>query len=136
MELRIKMVVDPASPVLEAVAASIRGAGWSGDGPVRADDNLKDLGLSRLGLLAVLIDIEDKLGTEFPADATAGFRIVGDIALHIQSHEMTSYDDPADECLAVINYPGQRDWSARECLNWICARVFGRALVAVGLAGG
>ena len=82
------MVPDSENPILETVFAAIHGAGWLGDIPVRAGDNLKDLGLSRLRLLATLIELEDKFDIEFPADAVNCFRIVGDIAVYIQSHAM------------------------------------------------
>jgi hypothetical protein len=49
------MVPDNETPILEMVFAAIHGAGWLGEIPVLAGDNLKDLGLSRLRLLATLI---------------------------------------------------------------------------------
>jgi hypothetical protein len=53
------MVPDQANSILETVAASIQGTGGLRDIPVQAGDTLKDLDLSRLRLLAVLIDLED-----------------------------------------------------------------------------
>ena len=91
------MIRDNANAILETVAASIHGIGRSGDSPVRAGDRLKDLGLSRLWLLAVLIDLEDKFGIEFPPDVVDGFRSVGDITFYIHAREMTPYDDVSDE---------------------------------------
>jgi acyl carrier protein len=122
--------------VLEEVSASIRGAGWRDDSPVLASDAIEDLGLSRLRLLAALIELEEKFGIELPSDAIDGFRIVGDIALYIQAHEMTPYDDTADEFGATVGQPMERRLSARDCLNWICARTFGRIPGMPGLAGG
>jgi acyl carrier protein len=91
------MIRDSANAILETVAASIRSIGRSGDGPVRAGDRLKDLGLTRLWLLAVLIELEDKFAIEFPSDAIDGFRSVGDIASYIRNHETTPYGDAFDE---------------------------------------
>jgi acyl carrier protein len=87
------MVPDSENPILETVFAATRGAGWLGNIQVLAGDNLKDLGLSRLRLLATLIELEDKFDIEFPADAVDCFRIVGDIAAYIQSHAMILCDD-------------------------------------------
>src|SRR5260370_29484666 len=116
------MVPDSASPILETVAASIHGAGGLGDIPVLAGDNLRDLGLSRLRLLAVFIELEDKFAIEFPADAIDCFRIVSDIAFYIHSHEMTPYDDAADESPAAASHPIEQRPSARDRLHWVCAR--------------
>jgi acyl carrier protein len=112
------MVPDSASPILETVAASIEDA--VGDIPVLAGDNLKDLGLSRLQLLAVLIELEDKFAIEFPSDAIDRFRIVGDIAFYIQSHE--PYDDDAAELPATASHPIELRPSARDRLHWVWAR--------------
>jgi acyl carrier protein len=91
------MIRDSANAILETVAASIHGLARLGDGPVRAGDRLKDLGLSRLWLLAVLIELEDKFAIEFPPDAINRFRSVGDIASYIGAREMTPYGDTYDE---------------------------------------
>jgi hypothetical protein len=86
------MVSGGENLILEAVFAAIRGPGWRGDAPVVAGDDLKQLGLSRLRLLATLIELEDKFDIEFPADAADSFRIVADIAAYIQSHAMILHD--------------------------------------------
>jgi acyl carrier protein len=91
------MIRDNSNAILETVAASIRSVGRSGDSPLRVGDRLKDLGLSRLWLLAVLIELEDKFAIEFPPDAVDGFRSVGDITFYINAHEMPPYDEAADE---------------------------------------
>jgi acyl carrier protein len=91
------MFRDSANAIFETVAASIHSIGRVGDNPLRAGDRLKDLGLSRLWLLAVLIELEDKFAIEFPPDAIDGFRSVGDITSYIRAHEMTPYDEAADE---------------------------------------
>lgn len=91
------MIHDGANAIFETVVASIHGAGRLSEGPVYAGDRLKDLGLSRLWLLAVLIELEDKFGIEFPPDVVDGFRSVGDITFYIRAREMTPYDDVADE---------------------------------------
>jgi acyl carrier protein len=85
------MVPDSATAILETVTASIEDAVGLGDIRVLAGGNLKDLGLSRLRLLTVMIELEDEFAIEFPSDAIDRFRIVGDIAFYIQSHEMTPY---------------------------------------------
>jgi acyl carrier protein len=90
------MIRDSANAIFETVAASIHSIGRSGDSPVRAGDRLKDLGLSRLWLLAVLIELEDKFAIEFPPHVVDGFHSVGDITSYIRAREMTPYDD-ADE---------------------------------------
>jgi acyl carrier protein len=92
------MIRDSANAILETVAASIHRIARLGDGPVRAGDRLKDLGLSRLWLLAVLIELEDKFAIEFPSDAVNRFRSVGDVASYIRAHEMTPYGDGYDGC--------------------------------------
>jgi acyl carrier protein len=79
--------------IFEIVCTAIKGAGWLGRIPALASENLKDLGLSRLRLLATLIELEDKFYIEFPADAVDCFRTVGDIAVYIKSHAMILYDD-------------------------------------------
>jgi len=53
------MVTDSEYPIPETVFAAIHGAAELGDIPILAGDNLKDLGLSRLQLLAALIELED-----------------------------------------------------------------------------
>jgi hypothetical protein len=90
--------------------------------PTLAGDKLKDLGLSHLRLLGVLIELEDKFAIEFPSDAIDIFRIVGDIASYIQSHEMTRYDDAADELPTTANRPTERPPSPRDRLHWVRAR--------------
>jgi acyl carrier protein len=119
------MVPDSASLILETVAASIEDAAGLGEIPVLAGDNLKDLGLSRLRLLAVFIELEDKFAIEFPSDAIDCFRVVGDVALYIQSHEVTPYDDTADELPAAASHPIDPRPSARDRVHPIgaCARV-------------
>jgi acyl carrier protein len=91
------MVPDQANSILETVAASIQGTGGLRDIPVQAGDTLKDLDLSRLQLLAVLIELEDKFAIEFTPDAIDGFRSVGDITFYIHTRELAPYDDVADE---------------------------------------
>jgi acyl carrier protein len=86
------MVPDREHPILEIVCAAINGAGWLGNISVLASDNLKDLGLSRLRLLATLIELEDEFDIEFPTHVDC-FRTVGDIAVYIQSHATILYDD-------------------------------------------
>src|ERR1700726_419409 len=97
------MVPDNTSFILETVAASIGDAVGLDDTPARASDNLKDLGLSRLRLLAVCIELEGKFALEFPSDAIDSFELVDDVALYIQSHEMTPYDE-ADEFAAATSH--------------------------------
>jgi acyl carrier protein len=103
------MVPDSSNLILEAAAASIRDAGGLRDISVLAGDHLgdhlKDLGLSRLRLLAVSIELEDKFAIEFPSEAVDCFRMVGDVALYIQSHEMTPYDQAADELPTAASSP-------------------------------
>jgi acyl carrier protein len=77
------MVPDSENPILETIVTEIRSAGRLGDMPVLAGDNFKDLGLSRLRLLATLVELEDKFDIEFPTDAVNCFRIVGDIVVYI-----------------------------------------------------
>jgi acyl carrier protein len=115
------MVPDSATAILETVTASIEDAVGLGDIRVLAGGNLKDLGLSRLRLLAVLIELEDEFAIEFPSDAIDRFRIVGDIAFYIQSHEMTPYDDDA-ELLATASHPIEPRPSVRARLHGVWAR--------------
>jgi acyl carrier protein len=117
------MVPDDTTIILETVAASIGGAAGLGDTPALAGDNLKDLGLSRLRLLAVCIELEDKFAVEFPSDAIDCFRVVDDVALYIQSHEMTPYDDAADELPAAASHPIEPRPSVRDRLHSVRARV-------------
>jgi acyl carrier protein len=122
------MIVESASPVLETVAVWIHGAGRLGDIPVHAGDNLTDLGLSRLRLLGVLIELEAKYDIEFPDEAIDNFLVVSDIALYIQSRQMMPYDDEATERTAVTTSPIDRRRSARDRARRVCARVFGSTL--------
>jgi acyl carrier protein len=101
------MVYDSVSPILETVAASMHRVGRLGNSQVLAGDTLEDLGLSRLRLLAVLIDLEDKFAIEFPDDAIDGFRNVDDITFYIHSHAMTPDDDAADEQPVVWSEAGR-----------------------------
>jgi acyl carrier protein len=127
------MVPDSEYPIPETVFAAIHGAGGLGDIPVLAGDNLKDLGLSRLRLLAALIELEDKFAIEFPADAVNCFRIVGDIAVYIQSHEMIPHDDDADERPAAASHLIERRPFARDRLHQLCARAFCRVFGVAGV---
>jgi acyl carrier protein len=90
------MIRDSAA-IHETVAASIHAIGRSGDRPVRAGDRLRDLGLTRLWLLAVLIELEDKFAIEFPPDAIDGFGSVGDITCYIRTHRMAPHGDSVDQ---------------------------------------
>jgi acyl carrier protein len=130
------MVPDSENPILETVFAEIHGAGRLGDIPILAGDNLKDLGLSRLRLLATLIELEDKFDIEFPANAVNCFQIVGDIAVYIQSHAMMPYDDDADERPAAASHPIERRPPARGRLHQLCARTFCRIFGVAGPAAG
>ena len=150
------MVPDKTSFILETVAASIEDAAGLGEIPVLAGDNLKDLGLSRLRLLAVCIELEDKFAIEFPSDAIDSFRAVDDVALYIQSHEMTPYDDEADEVPAADSHSieprssvldrlrsvragvrvGRSDWWLRGRKGWPMrrlARLFWDVVAMVGV---
>ena len=118
------MVHDSVSLILETVAATMHGVGRLGNIQVLAGDTLKDLGLSRLRLLAVLIDLEDKFGIEFPADAIDGFRNVDDITFYIHAHAMTPYDDAADEQPVATCHPIERHRPIHDCIRWVCAQAF------------
>jgi acyl carrier protein len=123
------VVADNANPILAAVTASIHGTGGlPGDIPVLAGDTLEDLGLSRLRLLAVLIDLEDRFAIEFPADVDRWFRVVDDIEVYIQSHGMMPYDEDTDILPAAASYPIERQPSARASLSEVCSRFFGGVL--------
>src|ERR1700759_1813930 len=91
------VIPDGTSAILEVVAASFERARGMRGVPILASDKLSELGLSHLRLLGVLIALEDKFSVEFPPDAIASFRNVGDVASYIESHEMTRDDDAADE---------------------------------------
>ena len=119
------MVPDSDNPILETVFAAIQGAGGLGDIPVIAGDSLKELGLSRLRLLATLIELEDKFDIEFPADAVNCFRFVGDLAFYIQSHAMMPYDG-AGECPAAASRQIEQHPPALDHLHQLCARAFCR----------
>src|SRR5258707_807676 len=123
------MVPDKTSFILETVAASIGDAVGLDDTLALASENLKDLGLSRLRLLAVCIELEEKFAIEFPPDAIDSFRAVDDVALYIQSHEMTPYDDEADEVPAADSHSIEPRSSVRDHLRsaWAGVRV-GRKL--------
>ncbi len=129
------MVPDWESSILETVRVAIHGATRRDDTRLLAGDSLKDLGLSRLRLLAVLIELEDKFDIEFPADAVSCFRIVRDIALYIQSHALIPYDD-ADERRAASSHPIERRLPARARLHQLCTRALGRVLAIAGPAPG
>jgi len=129
------MVTDSGYPIPETVFAAIHGAAGLGDNPVFAGDKLKDLGLSRLQLLAALIELEDKFAVEFPADAVNCFRIVGDIAVYIQTHEMIAHDDE-DERPGAASHPIERRPFTRDRLHQLCARTFCRVFGVAGVAAG
>jgi acyl carrier protein len=129
------MVPDSNDPILEPVFAAIHGTLGLGDIPLRAGDNLKDLGLSRLRLLATLIELEDKFDIEFPSDAVACFRVVGDIARYIQSHAMMLCDD-AGVRPAAASRPAERRPPVRNRLHQLYARAFGRMFGGAAPAAG
>ncbi len=126
------MVPDSENFILETVFAAIRGAGWLGDRLVCAGDNLTGLGLSRLRLLAALIELEDKFDIEFPADAVDCFRMVGDIAAYIQSHAVMPCDDAAKRPTAASPPVARPSVSIRLHQLWARAfsRISGRAVPA------
>jgi hypothetical protein len=76
-------------------AASIRDAKRLRDISVLATDHLKDLGLNRLRLFLVFIELKDKFAIKLSSEAVDCFLEVGDIALLVQSREMTPYDHGA-----------------------------------------
>jgi acyl carrier protein len=129
------MVPDSESSILETVRAAIHSATRLDDARPLASDSLKELGLSRLRLLAVLIELEEKFDIEFPADAVSYFRIVRDITAYIQSHAMIPYDD-ADERHAVVSHPIERLLPARARLHQFCARALSRVLAKARPAPG
>jgi acyl carrier protein len=114
--------------ILETVAASIGDAVGLDDTPALASDNLKDLGLSRLRLLAVCIELEDKFAIEFPPDAIDGFRVVDDVASYIQSREMTPYDDESDELPVTYGHSVEPRSSIRDRLQSWPVRRLGRVV--------
>jgi acyl carrier protein len=116
------VIPDGASAILEMVAASFADARGISGMPILAGDRLSDLGLSHLRLLAVLIKLEDKFAIEFPTDAINSFRIVGDIVSYIESHEMTRYEDAADEYPTTAIAPAERPPFAHDRLHWVWAR--------------
>jgi acyl carrier protein len=120
------MAPDRDRSILETVFAALRGAGWVGDVPVLAGDSLKDLGLSRLRLLAALIELEDSYDIEFPADSVDRFRIVRDIAAYIQAHALTVHDEPIKRPVAANTAPNARVTSVGDRLRQFCARAFRR----------
>jgi acyl carrier protein len=124
------MVHDSVSLILETIAASMCSVGRLGNTQVLAGDTLKDLGLSRLRLLAVLIDLEDKFAIEFPADAIDGLRNVDDLTFYIHSHATTPYDDAADEQPVASCHPIERRLSICDCVHWVCAQAFPRDRIA------
>jgi len=128
------MIPDSDSSILETVRVAIHSATRLDDTRLLAGDSLKELGLSRLRLLAVLIELEDKFDIEFPADAVSCFRIVRDIAAYIQSHAMIPYDD-VDERHAVVSHPIEQ-LPARARLHQFCARALSRVLAIGGPAPG
>lgn len=123
LERVLKMVLYSVSLILETVAASMHGVGRLGNIKVLAGDTLKDLGLSRLRLLAVLIDLEDKFAIEFPADTIDGFRNVDDITLYIYTHAMTPDENGADEQPRIICHSIDRRLSVRDHVR----RAYGQA---------
>jgi hypothetical protein len=130
------MVFECANPVLETVATSVHRAGRLGD-PVLAGDNLTDLGLSRLRLLGVLIELEDKYDIEFPTEAIDNFLVVSDIALYIQSRQMMPYDDnDATERTVLTTHPIDRRRFAHGRARRVCVHVLDFALGLVRLFDG
>jgi acyl carrier protein len=119
------MVPDSTSFILNALAASIYAAGGRRDIAVLPGDSFRDLGLSRLRLLAVLIELEDIFAVEFSPEATDRLRCAGDIVLYIQSFGVVPHHDADDEPRAVARQilPFR---SARDRMQSLCARVFGR----------
>ena len=119
------MVSDNTGSILKSLAASIRAAGGLGDIAVLPGDSLRELGLSRLRLLAVLIELEDIFAVEFSPEATDRFRCADDIVLYIQSYGVVPCYDADDEPRAAVRQI-VRHHSARDRVQSICARVFGR----------
>jgi hypothetical protein len=120
------MVPDSVERILKSLAAAIRAAGGRGDIAILPGDSLRDLGLSRLRLLAVLIELEDIFAVEFSPEATDRFRCAGDIVLYIQCFGVMPCDDMEDEPQASVSQTIVRHRPARGRVRLICARVFGR----------
>jgi hypothetical protein len=86
------MGVDRASVIQQKVAASISHAGRL-QRAISVGDCLADLGMTRIGLFAVLIELEDEFGVEFPDDPHDCFQFVGDIGFYIHARALAPYDD-------------------------------------------
>lgn len=119
------MVSDNTDCILNALAASIRAAGGRHEITLLPGDSLRDLGLSRLRLLAVLIELEDIFAIEFSPEATDRFRCAGDIVLYIQSYGVVPACCADDEPQAVARQIVSLR-SARDRMQSLCTRVFGR----------
>jgi hypothetical protein len=124
------MIADRAGFILEGIAISLRRAAGRPDLQVRVGDQLDGFGLSRLRLLAALIELEEAFAVEFPPDTVEGFRLVGDLAFYIQAHGMAPYDDTAQEFSA----PVKRQWHAFGCLNRFRRRAWAGSLRSTKLA--
>ena len=118
------MVPYSASFIRETVTVSMHGVGHVGNMQVSAGDTLEDLGLTRLRLLAVLIDLEDKFAIEFPADAIDGFRNVDDVTFYIQSHAMTPDDVAADRQAVATCHSIDPRQSIRDRVRWVRAQAW------------
>jgi acyl carrier protein len=116
------MVQNSKNLQLDTVVASMQEVGGLGNIQVRAADTIEHLGLSRLRLLAVLIDLEDKFAIEFPDDAIDGFRNIDDIRLYIHSHAMTPDGDAADEQPVATCHSIDRRVSIRDRVRRVCAQ--------------
>ncbi len=130
------MVPDSDAAILEPVFAALHDPGRVGDIPLLAGDNLKELGLSRLRLLATLIELEDRFDIEFPPDAVDCFRIVGDIAVYIQSHAMPLDNGGADERPASARPQIEQPSPASDPLHPFWARLLRRVFGGTCLAAG
>ena len=130
----MKIIPDVENPILEAICVAIHGVTRLDDTRLLVGDSLKELGLSRLRLLAVLIELEDRFDIEFPEDAASGFRIVHDIAAYIQSHAMLPYGR-ADERRAAPGHAIERP-PARARLQQFWSRALCRVLAIAGPAPG
>jgi hypothetical protein len=121
------MIPDNSSLILEAVGASIKDGGELHNISVLAGDHLKDLGPSRLRLLAALIELEDEFAIELSSEMVDYFRMAGDVALSIQSHEITPHDHAADEFSLAASSPvigfrnswGRDEWTGRNASSGI-----------------
>jgi len=87
------MTLEAEGAILDKVVAVIREVLYIPNQVISPTTRLADdLGLDSLDLITAFLDMEEDFGVEFPDDASARFRVVGDIVAWLTNHALLPAD--------------------------------------------